>query len=301
MRTNRRLLSVFMILCMLISCASFSASAASNGKIKFKATQNYSDAQKVLELINKQRSKKGLATLKLDKTLCKAAAKRAAELAVYIPETSPHKRPNGSLTKTVNGRIMYECCAEGYETPKAVVQGWMTSPPHKKGILLSNARSVGIGCVTTKNGVKYWTLEFSASKAKSVVKSKKKVTSTYKISTLSKYIKKSKFRLGYKDNEYGWGLNVEVGDNAWIVPYYSNGYFDTQLRPSDYKWKSSKKSVATVNSNGKLTAKKAGTTYIYATMKNSPKYKLKFKVKIVKPYDDYDDFNFDDDYYTYYE
>lgn len=43
-------------------------------------------------------------------------------------------------------------------------------------------------------------------------------------------------------------------------------------------WKSSKKTVVTVNSKGKVTAKKKGTAYIYATI-NGKKLKCKVKVK----------------------
>ena len=305
MKKRNRLLSVLMIMCMLISCATFSVSAASSGNVKFQATQNYSDAQKVLTLINKQRTKRGLSKLKLDKSLCKAASKRAAELAIYIPETSPHKRPNGKLTKTINGKIIYECCAEGYSSPKAVVKGWMSSPSHKKGILLSKAKSVGIGCVTTKNGDKYWTLEFSSKRASSVVKSKKKVTSTYKVTALSKYLKKSHFFLGVEGYEHGIDPEIEVGYTTKVLPFFGNNFeYHTQLRVSDYTWKSSNKSVATVDSKGNLTTKKEGTAVIYATMKKSPNYKLKITINVVEPEDDYDydyDYIDDDDYYTYYE
>ena len=289
-----------MIVCIVFSCSAFSASAASQYTIKVTATQNYAEAQAVLKLINKQRTKRGLSSLKLDQSLCKSAAKRAAELAIYIPESSPHTRPGGNLVKTVNSKIIYECCAEGYETPKDVVSGWMGSPSHKKGILLSNARSVGIGCISTKNGIKFWTLEFGSANAQKVVKSKKKVTSTYKINALSKYLKKSRFSLDYKNSLDGWLSDaIEVGDTVTVCPFYKNNFgFTTQLRPSDYTWKSSKKSVATVDSKGKVTAKKSGKATIYATMKSSPRYQLTMTIKVVSE-SKISDFYDEDEFYYY--
>ncbi|MGN1131541.1 MAG: Ig-like domain-containing protein [Ruminococcus sp.] len=48
------------------------------------------------------------------------------------------------------------------------------------------------------------------------------------------------------------------------------------------KWKTSKKTVATVNSKGKVTAKKKGTCYITATAKDGSKVAAKCKVKVKK-------------------
>ena len=283
MSTKGRLLSIIMIISILLSCSAFSVSASSEYTLKVSATQNYAEAQQVLKLINKKRAKRGLSKLKLDKSLCRSAARRAAELTVYIPDSSPHKRPNGKLATTVNSRIIYECCAEGQETPKEVVREWMNSPPHRKGILLSNARSVGIGCIMTKNSVRFWTLEFSSDRAEKTVKSRKKVTTTYTINTLSKNLKKNHFYIDLRSTPVEWSDNVvEAGDTVSVIPFFRNNLdFTTQLRPSDYKWKSSKKSVATIDSKGRVKAKKAGTAVIYATMKSSPKYKLKKKIKVI--------------------
>lgn len=297
MNKRRRILSVLMIVCLLISCSSVSTFAASGKYVKLQATQNYGDAQKVLKLINKQRSKRGLRKLKLDKGLTKSAAKRAVELTVYIPDTSPHRRPNGKLTKSINGKIIYECCAEGYETPKSVVSGWMSSSSHKKGILLSNARSVGIGCITSKSGEKYWTLEFSSSGARKKETRKKSVTSTYTVYAKEEYLKKKNFSISLMDQYYydPYSLpTVYVGEKSKAAVFFQNKYgFNTPLKGSWFTWKSSKPAVAAIDKYGKITPKKAGTVTITAKMKGSLNYTFKTKF-YVENYDDYYD---DDDLY----
>lgn len=292
MKNKRRLISVMIILCMLIGCRAFSVFASSESYIRITATQDHSDAQKVLKLINKQRSRRGLKTLKLDKELSKSAAKRAAELMVYIPETGPHRRPNGKLTRTINSRIIYECCAEGYATPEDTVKGWMSSPPHRKGILLRKAKSVGIGCVTSINGVKYWTLEFSEDKAKKVENRRSRITSSYKVTALPKHLRKGSFYLALKDERAGmldtW-TETGLGEKVRIHPVFRNNlYFDTQLRPSDFIWKSGNKAVAEVDPRGRVKTKKAGKAVITATMKNAPGYKLRLRLRVVRSPEHFD-------------
>ncbi len=46
-----------------------------------------------------------------------------------------------------------------------------------------------------------------------------------------------------------------------------------------YKWSSKDKSIASVSSNGKVTGKKTGTTYIYAKSSSGKKFKCKITVK----------------------
>lgn len=292
MNKKHRILSVFIIVCLLISCSAVSSFAESGKYVKLKATQNYGDAQKVLKLINKQRSKRGLRKLKLDKGLTKSAAQRAAELTVYIPETSPHRRPNGRLTKSINGKIIYECCAEGYETPGSVVSGWMSSPPHKRGILLSSAKSVGIGCITTGSGEKYWTLELSSSNASKKEKRKKALSSTYKVSSKAEYLKKKNFSISLLDQSAydPYSLpTVYVGESSKVAVYFTNKFgFNTPLKGSCFTWRSSNPSVVAIDKNGKITPKKAGTVTITAKMKGSMNYTFKTKF-YVENYDDYDD------------
>ena len=293
MKKRRSILAVMLMICVMLSCSAFPTFAATGNYVRVQVTQDYAEAQQVLKLINKQRTKRGLKKLKLDKNLTKSAAKRAAELAVYIPESSPHRRPNGKLAKAINKKITYECCAEGYTTPKSVVNGWMHSKPHKRGILLKNARSVGIGCVTSANGDKYWTLEFSSSKAKKKETRKSKVTSTYKIIAKAKYLKKSKFDI-YLINDYygseGETPTIYVGETASTGVFYTNNFdFSTLLRGADFTWKSSNNAVATVDAYGKITPKAAGTVTITAKMKDPLGYSFSIKANVEDNY-------FDDDW-----
>lgn len=254
------------------------AQAASTAKVYMTVTQDYAKAQTTLQFINKERAKRGLKTLKLDKNLTNSAVARAAEVSVMVPLTSPHKRPNGKLVKTINKRISYECAAESFGyAPKQIVKMWMNSPPHKRGILLKSARSVGISAVTTVDGYQIWTLEFSGSKAKSVVKSKGKKTFTKKVPAKKKLLKKSCFKIRNAST-----MTAGKKSTAKVIYDGSKTYGPGLAAAKSFKWSSSNKAVATVNKNGVITAKKAGTVTIKAKMKTGYKFTLKKKIT-VKP------------------
>ena len=301
MLRKHRLLSVVMAFVLLLGTASFSSFAASNPYIKVNTYQNNSQAKEVLRLLNKERTKRGLKKRKLDKQLTNSAVTRAAEISIYIPATSPHKRPNGKLAKGINKRIIYECCAEGYETPSEVVKGWMSSPPHRKGILLKNAKTVGIGCITTDGVDHFWTLEFSNTKLKSKLTSDKTVHSSKKVSCLSKYIKKSYLSLQMADPageiyaSEGEDEDPEMilGTSTTFYPYYSskwNFMYRSRLSASDFEWSSGNSSVAAVDSKGVVTAVGKGSVKITASMKRSPGYKITQWITVVDQ-SEYDDYN----------
>ncbi len=89
-------------------------------------------------------------------------------------------------------------------TPKQIVKGWINSSTHRKGLLLSNAKSVGVAAVTVVSRDGYeantWVLDFSSSKAKKVEKSKARKQFTKNIVTKNSYLKKSYLKL---DSRYG--------------------------------------------------------------------------------------------------
>ncbi|MFR8235885.1 MAG: CAP domain-containing protein [Anaerovoracaceae bacterium] len=53
-----------------------------------------------------------------------------------------------------------ENIAAGYDTPQAVMNGWMNSPGHRSNILSSDFAYIGVGCYEA-NGRLYWTQIFA--------------------------------------------------------------------------------------------------------------------------------------------
>lgn len=259
--------------------------APAYGNVKVTVTQDYGDAQKVLKYINVERKKAHLSKLKLDKSLTKAAIQRAAEVGVYVPWTSPHMRPNGKKSTTVNSKIVYECCAEGYSTPEDVVAGWMDSPSHRAGILLSSAKSVGIAGVMTGDGFGIWVLEFSNSKASKVEKSKKSVTYSKTVKAKSKYLKSKFFKIVAPND----GVYL-VGDSAKLGVIYSSKYNVTLtgISPKSFKWKSSNPKVISVSKSGKISAKALGSAIITGKLKSGPKVTIKKKLLVAETWAPYE-------------
>jgi len=272
------------ILCMLLACAALlgglgafsNASADSTGKLSVSVTQDYASAQEVLRLVNNERKKKGLKALKMDKTLTEASIQRAAEVYIYLPMESPHKRPNGKRTKTLDHRISYEDVSinSGYYSPESVVDGWMNSSVHKKGILLRSARSVGVAVC---NG-EVWVLNFSSSSVRKEEKSTSEKKFTFNVSALSKHLDKGRFSLELYDE-------FEPGDRETAIVLYRdnwpwNNY--VPINPSSFSWSSSNTSVATVSSKGVIKALKPGKFTVTAKLKNGPNVVVKQQCKVYK-------------------
>lgn len=113
-----------------------------------------------LELVNKERQKVGLKSLKLDNDLVFVANVRAEELETKYA----HERPNGTKCFTVLNEYSIktpsfsgENIAWGYPDVKSVMTGWMNSQKHKENILDKNYTKVGVGI----NG-RYWTQMFTS-------------------------------------------------------------------------------------------------------------------------------------------
>ena len=95
----------------------------------------------VLEIVNEERNKVGLGSLKMDEDLLIAAQTRCKEQQIMFS----HTRPDGSPWHTVSPKANAENLARGSRTPQEVMNGWMNSPPHRKNILDPEFKSIGIG------------------------------------------------------------------------------------------------------------------------------------------------------------
>lgn len=127
-----------------------------------ESTASAEYVKQVLDLVNEERAKAGIAPLTANASAEKAAAVRSQE----IKSNFSHTRPNGSgfstaLTEAgVKFRSSGENIAYGQNTPQEVMQGWMNSAGHRANILNQDFTSIGIGHYEDANGTDYWTQLF---------------------------------------------------------------------------------------------------------------------------------------------
>lgn len=101
--------------------------------------------QRVVELVNKERSKENLPPLQVSASLQESARVRAKE----VVKSWGHDRPDGKSFSSViklSYCIACENLAAGQSTPEAVVKGWMNSPGHAKNIMNPKVTHIGVAC-----------------------------------------------------------------------------------------------------------------------------------------------------------
>ena len=108
-------------------------------------------AAQVVRLVNEERAKQGLGSLRVDGELTRAARVRAGEIA----RTFSHTRPDGTSWSTVSAAALAENIARGQRTAEKVVAAWMTSDGHRANILRPGYGSIGV-CAWVSGGVMHW-------------------------------------------------------------------------------------------------------------------------------------------------
>lgn len=116
--------------------------------VTLTGTYHYSEAKKVLSLVNEYRSKNGLEELTWDEELAEFAKIRAAEASICWA----HTRPDGSQWYTVSSIVHGENLAKGFQTAEDAFDAWLNSDSHRENILTKEYHSTYVAFFDTTNG-----------------------------------------------------------------------------------------------------------------------------------------------------
>ncbi|MEO1057344.1 MAG: CAP domain-containing protein [Actinomycetota bacterium] len=122
------------------------------------------DFQRHLELLNGERSRRGLPPFAYNEQLGQAAQAHSVDQAnrrLMTHTGSDGSNPGDRIRRTgFQFRNWAENVAFGYGSVDAVVVAWMNSPGHAANILSSNTH-VGFGLAYSVDGLPYWTEVFA--------------------------------------------------------------------------------------------------------------------------------------------
>ena len=120
--------------------------------------------QQVLDLVNAERTKRGISALTLDSNLSSVATKKSQDMVNknYFDHTSPTYGSPFDMMKQfgISYSTAGENIAKGQKTPQEVVTAWMNSEGHRKNILNPNFTNLGVGIAKDSKGTTYWTQMF---------------------------------------------------------------------------------------------------------------------------------------------
>ena len=250
-------------------------SAASTETIKLEGKFLYKETKEVLDLMNKDRQKKGLSKLTMDQNLCDYAEVRAAETMVYFS----HTRPNGESYFTAGNSIIGENIASGQQDAKEVYDSWYNSPAHYENMMRQNYKSIGIAAFQGSDGRIAWVqlFGFSVNKTKSNYPNDK-------TKTMSVVCKKNLNTYEISFDDYAIST-LQAGEKYEAGVYGDNGMWGTfNLKPT-FTFSSSNTSVVKVDSKGNVYTLKNGTAVITAkgqgmvvkqTVKVTGNYKIEY-------------------------
>ncbi len=119
----------------------------------------------VVRLVNIERSKKGLQSLKQNWEIARVARYKSQDMInkKYFSHTSPTFGSPFKMMESFGIRFSSagENIAYGQNTPAEVMKGWMNSPGHRANILSPSYTNIGCGLAKTSSGVCYWTQMFT--------------------------------------------------------------------------------------------------------------------------------------------
>ncbi|WP_195238204.1 CAP domain-containing protein [Romboutsia sp. 1001285H_161024_C4] len=126
---------------------------------------NFSSYQReIVNIVNAERSKRGLAPLTLDSSLSNVATKKSQDMINrgYFDHNSPTYGSPFDMMKQfgISYKAAGENIAMGQKDPQDVMNSWMNSDGHRKNILSPNFTHIGVGIAKASNGQLYWTQMF---------------------------------------------------------------------------------------------------------------------------------------------
>jgi len=107
--------------------------------------------ERIIELTNLERSKLGLADLKLNQLLSEAARQKAADMFAfnYWAHVSPSGRTPWTFFTDAGYKYQYagENLARDFRDPEAVIRAWMNSPSHRENVVNEKYQEIGVAVV----------------------------------------------------------------------------------------------------------------------------------------------------------
>ncbi len=265
---------IFMVLALIIILNPV-VIAVDTFRVTTIGTYDFDNAHRVLELVNEERNKVGLNSLKLDTELTELAMQRAAELAIF----NNHMRPFDITTVTAGA----ENIAAGQSTPEIVMQQWMNSPGHKRQIVpvdeyddgaCKSWKSMGIACYDCGDYLT-WVQLFSGKETSNEFTKKGKLDKNVDVDVMTSKLE----ALSNKDGQIALyyttlgasNLKIKSGEKLNLVGLKfrnldKNWQNYSLITPESVKFTTTDEGVCSVGSDGTITAVGPGNATITATL-----------------------------------
>lgn len=131
-----------------------------NQWVNIPAVSEKNVEKQVVDLVNSERAKHGLAPLKEDWEVSRVARHKSQDMRDrgYFSHTSPTYGSPFDMMKSygISYRSAGENIAQGQRTPQSVMNSWMNSSGHRANILSKDFTHIGVGYASGN----YWTQMF---------------------------------------------------------------------------------------------------------------------------------------------
>ncbi len=257
---KKSIFSALFFVAVIMFSISLNSQISKAQTISIYGCQDYNEAYRALQLTNEARAKVGLSALTMDLSLINTANQRSAEVKFNYDKN--HNRPDGTSCHTAFTTTGYwgENIAIGYDSAEEVVSAWIDSPGHYQTMTRSHFTRVGIACFKDLDGRCAWVQCFGSGTPTAVNYSG--VQGRWvSISSQDSLI------AGQADDDETINANETI-ENHFYLQNTSWMYYPTRMPEEAVNYSLSDNSIATIDAQGVLTPKKAGTVTVYMSAKN---------------------------------